>query len=89
MDLAQIPDSDLERRPYRGRGKPGTTTSRSPLPEHTSPSSGEEHGKTNAWAARSRRCKELARLRTQGKHDVASKVAQAIIRKGPRNPDEL
>eukprot|EP00972_Heterocapsa_arctica_P017966 2655813-Heterocapsa_arctica.AAC.1 len=66
MDLAQIPDNNKERRPYRGRGMPGKIVNKCPLPEVTTPSHGEEHGKANAWAIRARRYRELARLRIRG-----------------------
>eukprot|EP00972_Heterocapsa_arctica_P108892 16034828-Heterocapsa_arctica.AAC.1 len=54
MDLAQIPDNNKERRPYRGRGKPGKILRKSPMPVASSPLTGEEHGKANAWATRAR-----------------------------------
>eukprot|EP00972_Heterocapsa_arctica_P014462 2127006-Heterocapsa_arctica.AAC.1 len=66
MDLAQIPDNNKERIPNRGRGKPGRIVKKCPLPEVTSPSHGEEHGKANAWTTRARRYRELARLRARG-----------------------
>eukprot|EP00972_Heterocapsa_arctica_P091080 13438339-Heterocapsa_arctica.AAC.1 len=66
MDLAQIPDNNMERRPFRGRGKPGRILNKCPMPATTSPLTGEEHGKANAWATRARRYRELARLRSRG-----------------------
>eukprot|EP00972_Heterocapsa_arctica_P066736 9848072-Heterocapsa_arctica.AAC.1 len=89
MDLAQIPDKNKDRKPYRGRGTPGKTMEKSPLPEATTPSHGEEHGVANAWATRARRYRELARLRTRGNSTAAGKVAYAILLKGPSNSDEL
>eukprot|EP00972_Heterocapsa_arctica_P100959 14881020-Heterocapsa_arctica.AAC.1 len=55
MDLAQIPDNNKESKPYRGRGKPGKSIRKCPLPAATTYLSGEEHGKANAWAIRARR----------------------------------
>eukprot|EP00972_Heterocapsa_arctica_P064623 9535743-Heterocapsa_arctica.AAC.1 len=89
MDLAQIPDNNKERRPYRGRGKPGNILRKCPMPAVTTALFGEEHGKANAWAIRARRYRELARLRARGNHVAAEHVANAIMNKEPRNSEDL
>eukprot|EP00972_Heterocapsa_arctica_P091215 13459725-Heterocapsa_arctica.AAC.1 len=59
------------------------------MPAATSPLTGDEHGKANAWATRARRYRELARLRTRGNLVAAERVAHAIMHKGPRDSEDI